>query len=73
MHMLCTATLVDVVGSAALVTQSEKSGVSLNMNIDYLRPGIAGEEVLVDAKVPQSQAADDVLLENCMQATVDPV
>jgi acyl-coenzyme A thioesterase PaaI-like protein len=52
MHMLCTATLVDVVGSAALVTQSEKSGVSLNMNIDYLRPGIAGEEVLVDAKVP---------------------
>ncbi|KAK9909006.1 hypothetical protein WJX75_005981 [Coccomyxa subellipsoidea] len=51
LHGGCIATLVDVVGSAALVTQSEKSGVSLNMNIDYLRPGIAGEEVLVDAKV----------------------
>jgi len=43
---------VDVVGSAALVTQSEKSGVSLNMSIDYLRPGLAGEDVLVDAQVP---------------------
>ena len=45
------ATLVDVVGSAALVTVSERSGVSLNISVDYLRPGQAGEEVLVDAKV----------------------
>ncbi len=43
---------MDVVGSAALVTQSEKSGVSLNMSIDYLRPGLAGEEIVVDAQVP---------------------
>ncbi len=33
------ATLVDVVGSAALVTVSEQSGVSLSINVDYLRPG----------------------------------
>jgi len=45
------ATLVDVVGSAALVTVSERSGVSLNISVDYLRPGQAGEDVLVDAKV----------------------
>lgn len=45
------ATLVDVVGSAALVTVSERSGVSLNISVDYLRLGQAGEEVLVDAKV----------------------
>ena len=45
------ATLVDVVGSAALVTVSERSGVSLNISVDYLRPGKAGESVLVDAKV----------------------
>ncbi len=45
------ATLVDVVGSAALVTVSERSGVSLNITVDYLRPGQAGEDVLVDAQV----------------------
>ena len=50
--LLCkAATLVDVVGSAALVTVSERSGVSLNISVDYLRPGNAGEDVLVDAKV----------------------
>lgn len=42
---------MDVVGSAALVTVSERSGVSLNISVDYLRPGRAGEDVLVDAKV----------------------
>ncbi len=48
----CTAaTLVDVVGSAALVTVSERSGVSLNISVDYLRPGQAGDDVLVDAQV----------------------
>ncbi|CAL5219115.1 g889 [Coccomyxa viridis] len=51
LHGGCIATLVDVVGSAALVTVSERSGVSLNISVDYLRPGQAGEEVLVDAKV----------------------
>ena len=55
MHVLnavvIAATLVDVVGSAALVTVSEKSGVSLNISVDYLRPGQAGDDVLVEAKV----------------------
>ena len=51
-NSLCeAATLVDVVGSAALVTVSERTGVSLNISVDYLRPGKAGEDVLVDARV----------------------
>lgn len=40
-----TATLVDVVGSLALVTQSARSGVSLAINTLYLNPmpGACGE------------------------------
>ena len=37
-------------GSAALVTVSERSGVSLSITVDYLRPGKGGEDVLVDAE-----------------------
>lgn len=48
--MLCTATLVDVVGSAALVTQSERSGVSLHMSVEYLRPALSGDNVFIDAQ-----------------------
>ena len=49
--MLCTATLVDVVGSAALVTQSERSGVSLHISVEYLRPALSGDDVFIDAQV----------------------
>jgi hypothetical protein len=45
------ATIVDVVTSAALITVSERGGVSLTMSIDYLNPGRLGEEVEVDARV----------------------
>ena len=55
------ATLVDVVGSAALVTVSERSGVSLNISVDYLRPGQAGEDVLVDARVGVVSACTQVI------------
>jgi hypothetical protein len=39
-HVCCfaAATLVDVVGSAALVTLSDKGGVSLAINTLYLNP-----------------------------------
>lgn len=47
----CAATLVDVVTSAALVTVSKRSGVSLSISVDYLSPGTGGEEVEVDARV----------------------
>jgi acyl-coenzyme A thioesterase PaaI-like protein len=45
------ATLVDTVGTAALLTVGKKSGVSLNININYLNPMPAGEDVEVDARV----------------------
>jgi acyl-coenzyme A thioesterase PaaI-like protein len=45
------ATLVDTVGTAALVTVSRRSGVSLNINVDYLRGMPGGGDVLVEAKV----------------------
>ena len=47
----CVATLVDVVTSAALVTVSRRSGMSLSISVDYLSPGTGGEEVEVDARV----------------------
>ena len=36
LHGGCTATLIDTVGSAALVTVSKRSGVSLNISTTYL-------------------------------------
>ncbi|KAF6261553.1 hypothetical protein COO60DRAFT_1636705 [Scenedesmus sp. NREL 46B-D3] len=45
------ATLVDVVGSAALVTLSDKGGVSLAINTLYLNPMPGGEDVLVEARL----------------------
>lgn len=51
LHGGCTATLVDTVGSAALVTVSQKSGVSLNISVTYLSAMPAGEDVEVDARV----------------------
>ncbi|KAL6771903.1 hypothetical protein ACKKBG_A28220 [Auxenochlorella protothecoides x Auxenochlorella symbiontica] len=46
-----TATLVDVVGSAALLTKIEKSGVSLNISVNYLRPGKGGSTVKIVGEV----------------------
>ena len=45
------ATLVDTVGSAALVTVSPKGGVSLNINVNYLNRMPAGGTVLIEAQV----------------------
>jgi acyl-coenzyme A thioesterase 13 len=51
LHGGCIATLVDVVSTAALVTQSDHPGVSVNIDVAYMSPGPAGEEVQVDATV----------------------
>lgn len=45
------ATLVDVVGSAALVTKLEYSGVSLNIAVNYYRPGAGGSAVRIEGEV----------------------
>lgn len=51
LHGGCIATLVDVVGSAALVTLSDKGGVSLAINTLYLNPMPGGGTVVVEAKL----------------------
>lgn len=44
LHGGCTATIVDIVGTAALLTRSRRAGVSLAINTNYLRP-VAGNDV----------------------------
>ena len=55
LHGGCTATLVDVVSTFALVEDTEESlmklGVSVNMNIDYMKAGKLGSEIIIDAQV----------------------
>ena len=38
------------------MTVSKKSGVSLNISVDYLSPGTGGEVVEIDARVRVSSA-----------------
>lgn len=51
LHGGAIATLIDVVGTAALLTVGQKGGVSLAINSNYLSPMPGGGEVLIDAKV----------------------
>lgn len=51
LHGGCIATLVDTVGTAALLTVSARSGVSLNINVNYLRGMPGGGDVVIEAKV----------------------
>ena len=48
---MVAATLVDVLGTAALVTTSDSGGVSLALSTHYLRGVPAAGLVLVDAQV----------------------
>jgi acyl-coenzyme A thioesterase PaaI-like protein len=45
------ATLVDTVGSAALISLSPKGGVSLNINVNYLSKVATGGTVRIEAQV----------------------
>eukprot|EP00891_Asterochloris_glomerata_P004867 jgi/Astpho2/4867/gw1.00069.118.1_t len=55
LHGGCVATLVDTVGSAALVTKVENAGVSLHISVDYLSSWVhicaGGGECLIEATV----------------------
>ena len=55
LHGGCTATLVDIISTYALVQDTEDSlkqlGVSVNMNIDYMKAGKLGSEIIIDAQV----------------------
>lgn len=54
LHGGCIATLVDTVGTAALVTVSTKGGVSLSINVNYLSKAPLGGSVLVEAQLVKS-------------------
>ena len=65
LHGGCIATLVDVLSTAALVTVSDSSGVTLDLNVSYMTAAKDGDSVLVDArvlKVGKSTAALEVEL-----------
>jgi acyl-coenzyme A thioesterase 13 len=65
LHGGCIATLVDVISTAALITKSDQPGVSVNINVSYVSPGPAGEDVEVDAtlvKLGANLAFMEVLL-----------
>ena len=64
LHGGCTATIVDIVGTAALLTQSVRGGVSLNINTNYLSAMPGGGVVLIDAKVRRKYSATKLPLLN---------
>ncbi len=49
LHGGCIATIVDTVGTAAMVTMQERSGVSTHIAVDYLAPSPLGTWVDVEA------------------------
>ena len=51
LHGGLIATIVDTVSSAALVTQSERSGMSLNLSVEYHSALAAGDTCLITAQV----------------------
>ena len=55
------ATVVDTVGSAALVTMSLKSGVSLSISVNYISAMPGGEDAEIDARVVKVQASHPCL------------
>ncbi|GAX79485.1 hypothetical protein CEUSTIGMA_g6926.t1 [Chlamydomonas eustigma] len=57
LHGGCIATLVDTVGTAALITVSDRSGVSVNIAVTYLLPSPSGQNVTVEARVIKSGRA----------------
>jgi acyl-coenzyme A thioesterase 13 len=54
LHGGCIATLVDVVGTAALMTQSTKPGKSVSIQVNYVSAAVANEEYEVRARVIKS-------------------
>ncbi|KAG8235447.1 hypothetical protein J437_LFUL015795 [Ladona fulva] len=50
LHGGFTATLVDCISTFALMTHGKGApGVSVNMNINYLKPAFEGEEIVINA------------------------
>ncbi|XP_071446701.1 acyl-coenzyme A thioesterase 13-like [Hetaerina americana] len=55
LHGGFTATLIDSISTFALMTRGGGApGVSVNMNINYLKPATEGEEILIDAQTKRA-------------------
>jgi len=54
MHGGCIATLIDVIGTVAIATLADRSGVSLSITVNYLSPGPVGGAVEVESTVAKS-------------------
>jgi uncharacterized protein (TIGR00369 family) len=66
LHGGCIATLVDTVGSAALITLSPKGGVSLAINVNYLSKVPTDGVVAVEAEVSGGWAHTSVCALRCV-------
>lgn len=53
LHCACAATLVDTVGTAAVVTISDNPGVSTHISTEYFAPVAKGDVAVVEATVLQ--------------------
>jgi acyl-coenzyme A thioesterase 13 len=51
LHGGCIATLVDTVSTAALITASDQTGVSISLSCTYLSPAPLGRALLIDARL----------------------
>lgn len=49
LHGGCVASIVDVVGTAAILTRSRKGGVSVSINVTYHTPAPGGQAVEITA------------------------
>ena len=67
------ATLVDVVGSAALVTLSDRGGVSSHLGVDYLSPARTGDAVEIEAVVARAGRRAGTALVSLTTAAADGV
>lgn len=51
LHGGCIATIVDTVGTLAILTTGSRSGVSVNISVNYLSPMPGGKEAEIEATV----------------------
>ncbi|XP_063986410.1 acyl-coenzyme A thioesterase 13-like [Diachasmimorpha longicaudata] len=50
LHGGCSATIIDCISTYALMTKAGSPGVSVDLNVSFLRAALPGEVILVDAK-----------------------
>lgn len=74
MHGGCTASLVDIVSTLALMTlQRSVPGVSVDLNVSYMKAAKLGEDILIDArtlKAGKMLAFLDVVIKNKADGSV---